>query len=133
MKTLRNFWGALALAPLLLPSAVRAATPVTPPVVEYTIVTALDPTEKTLDGTVHLVWRNPSGDAVSELRFHLYLNAFKNNRSTFMRESGGQLRGDRAGTKPGDWGWTDVASIKTSGGQDLRPGARYIQPDGNDP
>ena len=27
----------------------------------------------------------------------MYLNAFKNNRSTFMRESGGQLRGDESG------------------------------------
>ena len=70
---------------------------------------------------------------MSELRFHLYLNAFKNNRSTFMRESGGQLRGDKAGTKPEDWGWIDVASIKAAGGQELRPGARFIQPDGNDP
>ena len=25
-----------------------------------------------------------------------------------MRESGGQLRGDKAGTKPEDWGWIDV-------------------------
>ncbi len=133
MKTLRNVRLALVLASLLLPSAARAAAPVTPPVVEYTILTSLDTVEKTLDGTERLVWRNPSGDPVSELRFHLYLNAFKNNRSTFMRESGGQLRGDRAGTKPGDWGWIDVASMKTAGGQDLRPGARFIQPDGNDP
>jgi hypothetical protein len=134
MKTLSNFSGKiLALSAILLPAAARAAAPVTPPVVEYTLVASLDPVEKMLDGTEHLIWRNPSGDAVSELRFHLYLNAFKNNRSTFMRESGGQLRGDRAGTKPEDWGWTDVRSIKTTGGQDLRPGARFIQPDGNDP
>ena len=110
----------------------RAATPVTPPVVEYTIDVSLDPAEKVLDGTEHLVWRNPSGDAVSELRFHLYLNAFKNNRTTFMRESGGQLRGDRAGDKPRDWGWIDVASIKASDGRDLRAAARFVQPDGND-
>ena len=50
-----------------------------------------------------------------------------------MRESGGQLRGDEAGDKPEDWGWIDVASMKTAAGVDLRPGARFIQPDGNDP
>jgi hypothetical protein len=134
MKTFRKFSGkAVRLVALFLPALVRAATPVSPPVVEYTIETSLDPTQKTLDGTERLIWRNPSNDAVSELRFHLYLNAFKNNRSTFMRESGGQVRGDEAGRKPEDWGWIDVASIKTAGGQDLRPGARFIQPDGNDP
>ena len=92
----------------------------------------LDPVGKTLDGREHLIWRNPSGDTVTELRFHLYLNAFKNNRTTFMRESGGQLRGDHAGNKPQDWGWIDVASIQAAG-VDLRPGSRFIQPDGNDP
>jgi hypothetical protein len=134
MKTLLNSSArAASLVAVLLPALARAATPISPPAVEYTITTSLDPVEKILDGRQRLVWRNPSGDAVSELRFHLYLNAFKNNRSTFMRESGGQLRGDRAGTKPEDWGWIDVASIKTAGGQDLRPGARFIQPDANDP
>jgi hypothetical protein len=116
----------------LLATPLAAATPAAPPVVEYTIQVSLDPKEKMLDGTEHLVWRNPSADPVSELRFHLYLNAFKNNRTTFMRESGGQLRGDEAGKKPGDWGWIDVASMKTADGRDLRPGARFVQPDGND-
>ena len=110
-----------------------AAAPAAPPVVEYRISVSLDPKEKMLDGTEHLVWRNPSGDTVSELRFHLYLNAFKNNRTTFMRESGGQLRGDEAGKKPDDWGWIDVTSMKIAGGADLTGAVRFIQPDGNDP
>jgi hypothetical protein len=118
---------------LLCSAPLSAATPASPPVVEYSIDVALDPASKTLDGKERLVWRNPSSDAVGELRFHLYLNAFKNNRTTFMRESGGQLRGDEAGRKAGDWGWIDVASIRTADGRDLRAGARFIQPDGNDP
>jgi hypothetical protein len=109
-----------------------AATPISPPVVEYRIAASLDPAAKTLDGQETLVWRNPSGDEVPELRFHLYLNAFKNNRSTFMRESGGKLRGDEAGTKPGDWGWIDVASLSADG-VELRKAARFVQPDGNSP
>ncbi len=112
--------------------ALSAATPVSPPVVEYGIQVTLDPGKKILDGRERLLWRNPSGDAVSELRFHLYLNAFKNNRTTFMRESGGQVRGDEAGRKPDDWGWIDVSSI-TSEGRELKSGSRFIQPDGNDP
>ncbi|MEP6993002.1 MAG: M1 family metallopeptidase [Acidobacteriota bacterium] len=115
----------------LLPAALSAATPVSPPVVDYAIDVTLDAKEKTLNGQERLLWRNPSGDAVSELRFHLYLNAFKNARSTFMRESGGHLRDDEAGNKPDDWGWIDVVSMQ-SGGVELSKGARFIQPDGND-
>jgi hypothetical protein len=127
-RTLVLIASAVALAP-----PARAATPVSPPVVEYRIEVRLDEKEHRLDGTERLIWRNPSGDPVSELRFHLYLNAFKNNASTFMRESGGRLRGDRASRKPGDWGWIDVLSIAPSGGPDLRPSARFVRPDGNDP
>ncbi|HEY1249783.1 MAG TPA: M1 family metallopeptidase [Thermoanaerobaculia bacterium] len=133
-KTTRLLFAALgaAAAAGILASPLAAATPPSPPVVEYTIAVSLDPAAKTLDGTETLIWRNPSGDAVPELRFHLYLNAFKNNRSTFMRESGGQLRGDEAGTKPGDWGWIDVSALSADG-VELRKAARFVQPDGNDP
>src|SRR6202022_1670768 len=109
------------------------AQPVSPPVIEYSIDATLDPKTKTIQGKERLLWRNPSGDAVAELQFHLYLNAFKNNSSTFMRESSGRLRGDRVGSKEGDWGWIDVVSIRPADGRDLKSGARFIQPDGNDP
>ena len=98
----------VAILGAALPAAANAAAPASPPVVEYTIEVSLDPASHMLDGRERLLWRNPSGDAVQELRFHMYLNAFKNNRSTFMRESGGQLRLDRAGKKGEDWGWIDV-------------------------
>lgn len=130
------------LVGLVVPAAIQGATPVAPPasaeatagkpVVEYTIEVSLDPSTHQLDGRERLVWRNPSSDPVRELRFHMYLNAFKNNRSTFLRESGGRLRGDRAGTKGGDWGWIDVVSMKTADGRDLKPGASYVRPDDND-
>src|SRR5262249_60206593 len=99
------------------------AAPQRPHVVEYTIEASLDPATHELAGKERLLWRNPSGDAVSELQFHTYLNAFKNNLSTMMRESGGQLRGDRASKKSDAWGWIDVLSIRDASGQDLRPGA----------
>jgi hypothetical protein len=130
-----ELWRLAAPVPLLALLAgapLRAAVPISPPVVEYTIEADLDSPAKIVRGRELLVWRNPSGDSVGELRLHLYLNAFKNNQSTFMRESGGQLRGDEAGRKPGDWGWIDLLSLRTTGGQDLKAGARFVQPDGND-
>jgi hypothetical protein len=112
------------------PAFLAAAAPVSPPVVEYTIQASLDAKTHTVNGEERVIWRNPSGDPVSELQFHLYLNAFKNNHTIFIRESGGQLRGDKAGTKPGDWGWIDVVSIKTADGADLKAGMRFLMPDG---
>jgi len=119
----------LAAATVPAPS-LKSAPPVSPPVVEYTIQATLDEKTHTVDGQERLLWRNPSADPVRELQFHLYLNAFKNNRTIFARESGGQLRGDRAGKKPDDWGWIDVLALKTADGTDLRSAARFIQPDG---
>ncbi len=128
---IRSVFAAVCLT--LIPAASPGGVPTSPPVVEYTIEVSLDPSTHQLEGKERLLWRNPSGDAVSELRFHTYLNAFKNNRSTFMRESSGPIRGGRAGRNPDDWGWIDVLSVKTADGRDLRRGAAYVQPDGNDP
>jgi Peptidase family M1 domain len=137
MGTLRQLAGllprAIALLSGLAGPPLLAATPASAPVVTYRIEVALDPEKKMLDGRERLVWRNPSGDTVSELRFHLYLNGFKNDLSTFMRESGGVLRGEAAGRKADDWGWIDVLSMTTDRGEDLQPRAHFVQPDGNDP
>jgi len=116
-------------------ASLSAAAPVRPPVVEYRIEASLEAEKHVITGRERLVWRNPSGDAVPELRFHMYLNAFKNNLSTFMRESGGQLRGDRAGSEPADWGYIDIDSIRVSdaAGENLKARARFVQPDGNEP
>ena len=73
-------------------------------VVQYQIRVRLDPESKQLDGQERLTWHNPSPEPVPDLWFHLYLNAFKNTKSTFFVESGGQLRGDRLAE--GKWGWT---------------------------
>ncbi len=96
-------------------------------VVDYAINVRLDTTAKQLYGQERVTWRNPSDDSVSELWFHLYLNAFKNTRSTFFRESGGQLRGDRAAA--GKWGWIDVTSMKLPDGTDLLPSLGFEHPD----
>ena len=97
-------------------------------VVQYRISVSLDPATHQLKGTQTLTWRNPSAtDAVQDLQFHLYLNAFKNTKSTFMKESGGQLRGDEM-AKDG-WGWIDITSITTASGADLKPSLAFIQPD----
>jgi hypothetical protein len=96
-------------------------------VVDYAISARLDATAKRVDGRERITWRNPSKDSVEELWFHLYLNAFKNSKSTFYRESGGQLRGDRAAAEK--WGYVDVLEMKLVDGTDLMPAFSFAQPD----
>jgi hypothetical protein len=97
------------------------------PVADYDMKVRLDPEAKTLDGRQKIVWRNTAPEPVGELWFHLYLNAFKNTQSTFFRESGGQLRGDRM---PEDgWGWISVKSLRDASGRELAKDATFEHPD----
>ena len=99
-------------------------------IANYDMKVKLDPVEKIVDGTITFEWKNPSRDTIRELRFHMYLNAFKNNRSTFWKESSGRLRGKGVDTKdPKLWGWVDILSIKTREGIDLTSSIRFVQPD----
>ena len=123
---------ALAVILILCPSRTSALQiifpqPLSPRIASYTISVTLDAERKVLQGKETLRWRNTSKDRIRELRFHLYLNAFKNSKSTFMTESGGQLRGDRM--EAGGWGWIDVASMKVRDGEELKSKMEFIHPD----
>jgi hypothetical protein len=100
-------------------------------IVDYTIDVELDAVRKQLDGHERLTWRNPSSEPVADLWFHLYLNAFKDRKSTFMRESGGQLRGDRM--TEGKWGRIDVKSIALVEQANATPVERGAKPAGGRP
>src|SRR4029077_6598620 len=100
-ESMRRYFGLVFLVGCL--SGPPAGAALSRQVVAYRIHAELDPQKKVVTGRETLTWTNDSPDAVGELQFHLYLNAFQNEKSSFMRESGGQLRGDRA-TK-GSWGW----------------------------
>jgi hypothetical protein len=96
-------------------------------IVTYNIRAQLDPGAHTVTGQETLTWRNTSTDTIRELQFHLYLNAFQNEKSSFMRESGGHLRGDQASKD--SWGWCEVKRMRIAGGADLTGAIRYIHPD----
>jgi hypothetical protein len=97
-------------------------------IANYNIQAALNDKTHIVTGTEVLTWLNDSPDTVPTLQFHLYMNAFKNSRSTFFRESGGQLRGDRF--KGDEWGWINVKKMELAGA-DLTKAIRFIQPDDN--
>ena len=98
-------------------------------IASYDIRARLVPETRTIEASETLTWTNESEAAVSELPFHLYLNAFKNNRTTFMRESGDRGRGIGAG----EWGRIDVRRIGIAGGADLTGTMTFIRPDDGNP
>ncbi len=119
-----------------------SSQPLSDRIVSYDMDVILDPDERTISGTQILTWRNPDSVPVSELQFHLYLNAFKDENSTFMKESGGSHRGfsaegenirggvevvtmKRLVTVPADAQRLQANNIE----EDLTSKMRFIQPD----
>ncbi len=96
-------------------------------IASYDISVRLDVESKTLEGEQTLYWRNPSSDTIRELQFHLYLNAFKNSRSTFMKEGGRNI--SRSSKTENTWGWIDINRMTDEAGNDLLAGMKFIQPD----
>ena len=88
-------------------------------VVDYTMTAELDPSAHTVHGEGKIVWRNTSEKPTSEVWVHLYLNAFKNEESTFMREPSAGSRGNGG---VADWGAIDVRKFSLDG-VDLWPSA----------
>ncbi|HEV8487613.1 MAG TPA: M1 family metallopeptidase [Blastocatellia bacterium] len=81
----------------------------------------------TVEGHELLTWLNDSPDSVGELQLHLYLNAFKNQKSTFFVESRGESRDNSF--EPGEWGWIDINSMKVEDGEDATKKIEFIHPD----
>ncbi len=97
--------------------------PLSPRITKYHIKAQLDPDAKTVRGELSLDWRNPSTDTVSDMQFHLYLNAFKNSASNMMS------RRMRLPSGQESWGYCDIEEIVSGDGDNLASGISYIQTD----
>jgi len=100
-------------------------------IVDYHISVRLDAERHMLHGEQTVTWRHPGKLPVQELYFHLYPNAFRDDRTTFNRESGGKLRDDER--TPDSIGYMEILSITRSDGADLLDTMRYVQPDDDNP
>jgi hypothetical protein len=101
-------------------------------VADYTLRATLDPDLHAVHGEGSIDWRNTSTVVVRELWLHLYLNAFKNERSAFLRER----VGGRGSAPPEDWGWIDIhkLALRDPDGTaiELWPTAEVRRPDDED-
>ena len=104
------------------------------PIVRYRMTARLDPATKTVKGHYTLTWWNHTEESIPDLYFHLYLNAFKNIDSTFMRERSISRRRELMkewSTEPeqAKWGWVDVNRIQVVGGPDLTSAKSFVHTD----
>lgn len=104
-----------------------APTPPPPAIASYAIQATLDVEAHQVRGRETLTWVNTGRDPVRELDFHLYMNAFKNEDSVFMRESRGKMRS--ASASRGSWGWIEVNAISVDGGPDRTADLKFPGPD----
>ncbi|MBL0303145.1 MAG: M1 family metallopeptidase [Cytophagaceae bacterium] len=97
---------------------------------DYDISVVLKPEIKTIFGTQKMKWTNGSNKPVNELQFHMYLNAFKDENSTFFKESGGMLRGDKMDTTQlRNFGNIYLSHFAMKSGESLLKKVEYFQPD----
>ena len=129
-------WIVIALAAVVtavqpLPRAAARQEPPTarsPRNASYTLAATLDPAARTIAGSGRLSWRNISHVPATELRFHLYWNAWRNADSTWMREQqlGRNASLDRRAAA--DWGGIELSAL-AAGGADLLARATFASPD----
>jgi hypothetical protein len=109
--------------------------PLSPRNANYTIDARLDPVSRTITGSEVIVWRNITKQTVADLEFHLYWNAWRDARSTFMRERA--LAGSERPHQAGDWSRIDITSIRVVAGADasidLTSSMHFMAPDDGNP
>jgi hypothetical protein len=99
-------------------------------IVRYTMDVRLNTKTNIISGWEILEWRNTTGQPQQEFPFHLYHNAWKNNRSTFVKENDYEF--GRPDMRQEDYGYTNVKSVKVLEAKretDITGTFRYVQPD----
>jgi hypothetical protein len=99
-------------------------------VASYEIEAAYSPADHTLTGKETVRFTNRTSRALTDLQLHLYLNAWRNDRSTWLREEKegrGRPRRRRDGA---EWfGYSEINRLALADGTDLTAGLRFLSPD----
>jgi hypothetical protein len=127
------------LAPALLVIASIAssadAQPLSPRNANYTIAAKLDPAVRTITGSEVIAWRNVTTRVAIDLQLHLYWNAWKHDRTTFMRELALGRTGSPESTAAEDRSRIDITSLRLTAPTrvDLTGSMHFIAPDDGNP
>jgi hypothetical protein len=100
-------------------------------IANYAITATYDAQAHWLSGRAVIRWHNTTRVAAPDLCFHLYLNAFANSESTFMRGLGG-AGVDWQERHPDGWGYIEVRALRI-GERDLTAQLQFVQPDDANP
>jgi len=116
------FYTVLLMIALAWPAGTVAAHPqadegLAPDIAVYTLDVRLDPDKRILEGIETIAYRNVTEQPIPDLVFHLYLNAFKDANSIFMKESGTTHRGNAFNQENN--GWIEVNGIRLADGTEL--------------
>src|SRR3954463_8380302 len=107
----------LTVVLLLCVCAPASAAP--PPRQAYRLSAALHPVQHRVVGQVQIEFVNTSQRALGELYLHLYPNAFESDRTVFIREGGGNIRGKTLAQR----GRIEILRLTSEDGADLLAGA----------
>ncbi len=135
-----NRVAASLLAPLLVaglfvlyepPALAVGELALVPETANYEIEARLDPDAHEITGRAVLRWVNPTREYAPDLCLHLYLNAFRSNRTTLMAAFPEEVErwADRF---PDGWGGMEVSAIRV-GGRDITGRLEFIRPDDGNP
>jgi hypothetical protein len=102
-------------------------------IASYQIEAILDPAKRLLSGSEIITWRNATAFPTGELRLHLYYNAWRNDRSSYVRSDALSGVGHQA-FQEDDWAYCNVLSVSLlDGSGSVRAGqllpTEFIQPD----
>jgi hypothetical protein len=124
MRKFPVFFVCLLLINRIIPAQIINKVPLSDRITGYRIDVRLDTDAKTVAGTVDGFWINRTDDTVPDIRMHLYMNAFRNNQSTYYKEIGAS-----PGPLDSDRGRIEINSFTDSDNNDLLPLMQYISPD----
>ncbi len=83
---------------------------------EYRIDATLNVPEKKITATETIVWTNNTDTETDIMPIHLYMNAFSNTESVFIRESGGRHRSSRLDLNDSSsYGYCKVLTVSVDG------------------
>ncbi len=112
----------------ILAGQIIVESPLSQRITGYRIDVTLDDERALLNGIIEAFWVNTSPDSVSDVQMHMYMNAFRNNRTTFHGPTGVEPETDKK-----TFGWIDFLEATDDSGSDLMPGMKYISPDDGNP